>query len=464
MTAIATSTPTESIAVLSVRRDATDPAARARREKVASVFPWLLFFAAWLLLFPAQNQLDAPAHPIDEQSSAELAQDAQQGNVINRIVVITLGTIGGALLVRNRARIRFNGPMLGILLSFLGWTVLSVSWADDPSLTGRRLVALAFMTVFSAGCVARMNEDVLTVFIAGIPALNLVPGVLSEIRYGKFQLFGGHRFGGTAPHPNVQAASLSVASILLCWLVWRTRGSSRIGFGAAAFVVFAFLVMTGSRTSMLAVLAALAFSFILTVVRDNKRLLPVLLASCFLVVGVGGLFWLSAGTSSDPLAQAVHRNGDDSDAGSFNGRVELWQQCLKFAAKRPLRGYGYGGFWTAQRIEAISQDQTWAIQQSHSAYIEELLALGIPGAVLYVAVLFTSLWMCAKRFLQHRDAYGAWAAILVFIVIHNLTESINVAPLFTNLTFNLIVLYLAIVSPNRRSTSDPLYRLESVTV
>jgi exopolysaccharide production protein ExoQ len=462
MTATATSSATESIAVLSLRRPVTDPAARARRERIASVFPWLLFFAVWLLLFPAQNQLDAPAHPIDEQSSAELAQDAQEGNVINRIVVITLGTIGGILLVGNRARIRFKGFMLSILLSFLGWTALSVFWADDPNLTGRRLVALAFMIVFSAGCAARMNEDVLTVFIAGIPALNLVPGVMSEIRYGRFQLFGSHRFGGTAPHPNVQAASLSVASILLCWLVWRTRGSSRIGFGAAAVVVFAFLVMTGSRTSILAVLAALAFSFILTVVRDKKRLLPVLLASCFLLVGVSGLFLLSTG-SGDPLAQAVHRNGDDNDAGSFNGRVELWQQCLKFVAKRPLRGYGYGGFWTAKRIEAISQDQTWAIQQSHSAYIEELLALGIPGAVLYIAVLFTSLWMCVKRFLQHRDAYGAWAAVLVFIVIHNLTESINVAPLFTNLTFNLIVLYLAIVSPNGRFTRHPRSLLESVT-
>jgi exopolysaccharide production protein ExoQ len=463
MTATATSSATESIAVHSVRRAATDPAARARRERIASVFPWLLFFAVWLLLFPAQNEWDAPAHPIDEQSSAELAQDAQEGNVINRVVVITLGAIGATLLVRYRARLRFNRLMLSIVLSFLGWTALSLFWADDPTLTGRRLVALALMIVFSAGCVARMNEDALTVFIAGIPALNLVPGVLSEIEYGRFQLFGAHRFGGTAPHPNVQAASLSVASVLLCWLVWRTRGSTRIAFGAATVVVFAFLVMTGSRTSLLAVLAALAFSFVLTLVRDRKRLLPVLLASCILLIGLGGLFLLSAGNSGDPLAQAVHRNGDDNDAGSFNGRVELWQQCLKFVAKRPLRGYGFGGFWTAKRIEAISQDQTWAIQQSHSAYIEELLALGIPGAVLYVVVLFTSLWICIKRFLQRRDAYGAWAAVLVFIAIHNLTESINVSPLFTNLTFNLIVLYLALVSPNVRSTSHSHYLLERAT-
>jgi exopolysaccharide production protein ExoQ len=462
MTFAATSSPTESVAVLSVRRPATDPAARARREKIASVFPWLLFFAVWFLLLPAENQMDAPAHPIDEQSSAELAQDAQEGNVINRIVVITLGTIGGVLLVRNRARIRFNRLMLGILLSFLGWIVLSTFWADDPALSGRRVISLACMILFAAGCVARMNADALTVFIGGIPALNLIPGVMSEIWFGKFQLFGSHRFGGTAPHPNVQAATLSVAIILLSWLVWRTRGSTRIGFAAAAVVVFAFLVMTGSRTSILAVFAALAFSFMLIVVRDYRRLLPVLLASCFLVVGLGGILTVST-SSGDPLAQAVHRNGDDNDAGSFNGRVELWQQCLKFVAKRPLLGYGFGGFWTAKRIEAISQDQTWAIQQSHSAYIEQLLALGIPGTLLYVALLFTSLWICVAQFVHRREAYGAWAAILIFIAIHNVTESINVGPLFTSVTFYLIVLYLALVSPNLRSTSHADSPLESVT-
>jgi O-antigen ligase len=440
-----------------------DPAARAKREKIASVFPWLLFFAVWLLLFPAQNRMDAPAHPIDEQSSAELAQEAQDGNLINRVVVITLGAIGGVLLIRNRARIRVNRPILIVLLSFLGWIALSTLWADDPSLTARRLIALMFMILFSAGCVARMNADTLTVFIAGIPTLNLIPGVAAEIGYGKFQLFGSHRFGGTAPHPNVQAATLSVASILLCWLVWRTRGSSRIGFAAAALLVIAFLVMTGSRTSIVAVLAALAFSFVLSLARDYKRLLPILLAGCFLLAGLGGLLMLGMGSSGDPVEQIMHRKGDDSDAGTFNGRVELWQQCLKFAAKRPLLGYGYGGFWTAKRIEAISQDQTWAIQQSHSAYIEELLALGIPGAVLYVVLLFTGLWMCVAQFFQRRDAYGAWAAILVFIAIHNVTESINVTPLFTNLTFNLIVLYLAIVRPNVRSISNPQPLLESVT-
>jgi exopolysaccharide production protein ExoQ len=463
MTPAATSPVAESVAVLSVRRPATDPAARARREKIASAFPWFLFFAVWLLLLPAENQMDAPAHPIDEQSSAELAQDAHDGNVINRIVVVALGTIGVALLFRNRARIRFDGLVLSILLLLLGWSALSVFWADDPALTARRLISLACMTLFTAGCVARMNADTLTVFIAGIPALNLIPGVLAEIWYGKFQPFSSsHRFAGTAPHPNVQAATLSVAAILFCWVVWRTQGSTRLRFAGAVVLVSAFLLMTGSRTSIFAVLAALIFSAILVVARDYKRLLPLLVPAVFLCLGLVGLCKLSlSGSGADPFVQAIQRPGDDNDASTFNGRLDLWRECLKFAAKRPLRGYGYGGFWSAKRIEAISHDQTWAIQQSHSAYIEELLALGITGLALYVALLFACLWMCVVQFFRRRDAYGAWAAVLVFIAIHNVTEAINVVPLFTNLAFNLMVLYLALIRSGGYSSNQTSFLLET---
>jgi len=399
--------------------------------------------------------MDAPAHPADQQSTAELAQDAQNGNVINRIVVIALGTIGAGLLVRNRARIRFDGLISTILLLFLCWSALSLFWTDDPSLTGRRLISLACLILFAAGCVARMNADTLTIFIAGIPVMNLIPGVIAEVEYGRFEPFGSHRFAGTAPHANVQAATLAVAGILLCWLVLRAKGSRRLRFAAVLLLLSAFLVMTGSRTSILALLAALAFSAILIVARDHRRLLPVLIAAVFLILGLGGLFKLAiSGSGADPLSQAIERKGDENSASTLNGRLDLWRECLNFAARRPLVGYGYGAFWSAKRIEAISGDQTWPIQQSHSAYIEELLALGVTGLTLYVALLFGCLWMCVARFFRHQNAYGAWAAVLVFIAIHNVTESINVAPLYTNLAFNLVVLYLALISSNERSANQ----------
>ena len=112
---------------------------------------------------------------------------------------------------------------------------------------------------------------------------------------------------------------------------------------------------------------------------------------------------------------------------------------------RPLTGYGYGGFWSADRIEKISGDQGWVIEQSHSAYLDQLLALGIPGALMYVALLGGFLLLYIKRFYRGDNASGAWAALLFFVVIHGFTESIDIMPMFTNFAIHLIVLQAALV-------------------
>jgi exopolysaccharide production protein ExoQ len=441
--------PAVSIVSMSERRPATDPLSRIGRDRATSTFSWLLLLFAWLLLFPTQNKMDAPAHPADERTSAELERGAQEGSVVARFMIITLGSTGAFLFIRYRARIRLNHLIFTLVLVFFGWTISSALWADDFALSARRLVSLVLMLLFASGSAARMDADRLTTFVLAIPVLNLIPGVLAELNYGTFRPFSRQRFGGTAPHPNVQAATLSVAAILLCWSVWRSRGSRRLCYLGALLLIAGFLVMTGSRTSVLAVTAALAFSAVLWIARDHKRLLPVCIAAVFLLFGFAGLFKLAiVGSGADPFAQAIQRPGVEDEPSTLNGRLDLWKECLKFAAQRPLLGYGYGSFWSAKRIDVISEDQTWAIQQSHSAYIEQLLALGGVGLILYLGLLAGSLFTCSRLYFRRHDAYGAWAAVLVFILIHNVTEAINVTPLFTNLAFNLMVLSLAMFTPD----------------
>jgi exopolysaccharide production protein ExoQ len=450
--------PAVSIVSRSERRPAVDPLSRTVRDRATATFSWLLLLLAWLLLFPTQNKMDAPAHPADERTSAELERGAQDGSIVARFMIITLGSTGAFLFIRYRTRIRLNHLIFTLVLVFFGWSIFSALWADDFALCARRLVSLVLMLLFAAGFAARMDADRLTTFVLAIPVLNLIPGVLAELNYGTFRPFSSsHRFGGTAPHPNVQAATLSVAAILLCWTAWRSSGFRRLCYLAALPLVAAFLLMTGSRTSVLAVGAALAFSAVLWIARDHKRLLPVCMAAVFLLFGFAGLFKLAnVGSGEDPFAQAIQRPGVEDEPSTLNGRLDLWKECLKFAAQRPLLGYGYGSFWSAKRIDVISGDQTWAIQQSHSAYIEQLLGLGGIGLILYLGLLAGSLFACSRLYCRRHDAYGAWAAVLVFILIHNVTEAINVTPLFTNLAFNLMVLSLAMFAPDERCQTSLL--------
>ncbi|HEV2273835.1 MAG TPA: O-antigen ligase family protein [Acidobacteriaceae bacterium] len=423
-------------------------------QRLAPGFPWLLFAITWVATLILEGRMDAPSTWGENQTVSDLALGASDGSLSRRIVIVFLGGVGALLLRRYSGRYRIHGVLALLLSLYIGWIGLSAVWADDPSLAFRRLVAFGLMFIFAAGCAARMNADSLSLFIAGVPALTLIPGLIAELRYG-FSPFGANsRFTGTAVHPNVQAAYLAVAGIILCWFVWRVGREARFRVGMISAIVLVFLVLTRSRTSIAAVGAALLFSVFLVMARDFRRRLPALAAALLLFAGLGGVLdaVIASGSSSSAGILSIVRAGrDDADSTPFNGRVDLWRTCLGYAAERPWTGYGYGSFWSAKRIEDISAEEGWALEQSHSAYIDQLLALGVPGAALYVLVLLGCFSACIVRFFRHEDTYGAWAAVLFFIALHNATESTDIMPLYTNFAFHLIVLHTAWIRPGSPS-------------
>jgi exopolysaccharide production protein ExoQ len=419
-------------------------------ERLATSFPWILFLLTWLTIFALQHRMDAPELWLDGGDSiSDVSQTAYDGGMYRQILVVMLGGVGAFLFLRGRQRLRLNVSIAGLLAAYVGWILLTAIWADDPDLTIRRQISFVLMLVFAAGCVARMSVDVLSVFISGIAALNLVPGVIAELRYGNLHPFASdNRFGGTV-HPNVQGTILALAIIFLCWWLWRTRGPIRFGPACGSIVLLAFLLMTRSRTSIIAFAAAIGFSVVIVIVRDQRRRLPGLIGALALTIGLVGLISLAVTSNSarSGLLSRISADRDYGDPTKLTGRVDLWQTCLGFAAERPLLGFGFEGFWTPKRIDIISEELTWPINHSHSAYLDELLALGVPGAGLYIMLLLACLLTCLLRFLGGDDRYGACAAVLLFVVIHNVTESINVQRSFPNFAFNLIVLHLALVRP-----------------
>jgi O-antigen ligase len=424
--------------------------------------PWLLLIFFWVLMFPIYNEIHGPSIPYDETSLSGISHLTETGDPLNRILIVTLGLAGSWLLVRGRGRIRLQPVIATILFTFLAWNALSGLWSTDQSITTRRLASLALMTLFSAGCAVRLNAYLLSIFITCFPVFGIVPGLILEIVNGRFHPLGReYRFDGMAPHPNVLAAYLSVSVIFLSWLCWQARGRVRIWLILATLFVASFLVLTGSRTSVAAMLASIAFSFLLIIVRDHRRLAPVLLAVLGLIITSGVLAntILSTESNNAPLTNAFQRDEDEGSSAQLSGRVELWRSLLPYVIERPWTGYGYGGFWSPQRIEDVSADQGWVIQQGHSGYLDEVLAVGIPGALLYIALLFVCIGSCMIRFIRCQNAYGAWAAVLVFISIHNATESLNIFSSFTNVAFYTFALSLAFTNSGRLS-SDPGWKLD----
>jgi O-antigen ligase len=414
----------------------------------AVTFPWLLFVATWLLMFGTQHRMDAPAVWLAGGGDiVEVAQRAHDGDVVRKVLIMALAAIGVVLLVRYRRRIRPGGAVAAVLVLYVCWAGLSVTWATDVALSFRRLTAYFLMLVFAAGLVARMDLPALGRFVMLMPVVNLIPGMVAEIRFDNFHpLTSGHRFGGTV-HPNLAGASVSLGIVIFCWMLWRSDRPSRRKAACGLAVLLWFLLLSGSRTSAIALSVALGCSVLLIYVRAWK--VPFLRPSGRIALAVGVLTVILLAVScialNPTLLNVMGTERDDGDISDLTGRTAVWQTCLSYAAEHPLAGVGFDGFWTDDHIETISHRLRWPINHAHSAYLDQLLALGVPGASLYLLLLLVALSACTRRFLRGDDRYGPWSALLVFVLVHNSTESINVLPTYPNFVVNLIVMRLALV-------------------
>lgn len=420
-------------------------------------FPWVYFILAWAILFPYQNPLNPNEY--DTPDFSEIVRTARSGNLTHEILAFLLGVLGIVSFVKYGKGLHFRGLVGSILLGYLSWSALSITWSDDAGVTLRRQIAFAVMLAFGAGCAARMTKENLSLFAAGLAILNLFAAIVQEVVRGTAHTFsaGGNRFGG-AVSPNLQGATLSLAAIVMLWCAWRSRGISRLKWLCIASLLFVFVIATGSRTSLLGLLGALLGSFTLIGIRRFRADIRLIGAVVALIFAFGGMIALTSSSSISSSEKAgitkiLLTDRDVGELSDLTGRNRIWEVCSRYAIERPIFGYGYGGFWTGTRLEAIADELKWPAAHAHSAYLDVLLETGIPGAALYILLLIGSIATCVSRFLKHNDAYGALAAMLVFFAINGLTESLVVLPTLPALVLTMIWMAVSLDAPLRQPRS-----------
>jgi len=392
--------------------------------------PWLMFLFLAALFFLVYHDLSYSRKfkELDQVKSSEdvLVTDVAEGTIVRRIALLSLGLFAIVSLIRHRTygRLRIHGPLGWILLSFVAWALLSPVWAEDLPLTLRRLVVFGIFCIAAVAVARRLSlrEIILWAFFS--TALFLVIGVFTELVLGTFRPFAtGYRFAGSL-HPNGQG--INCALLLLSGVAAAdVEKHGRTFFRACALVGFVFLILTASRTSFAAALLALAVYLGAVCSRATKIAMAYSLSIAFCV-----LLLVLANASLPGLTSAVTLGRNDSAVdSSFNGRAGVWEDVGYYVHRRPILGYGYGGFWTPTRISEISDEEKWAIPDSHSAYLDYLLSLGAVGLVAYTLLLFAGIRR-AFRFqnLSHNSAFAFCGALLVFCALHGLLESAVIWP------------------------------------
>jgi exopolysaccharide production protein ExoQ len=333
-------------------------------------------------------------------------------------------------------------------IAFWLWCGLSFVWSVELGLSVRRVGHL-FMTLaggFGISTLLRRRE-VIWMAILSMFFLTAV-GVLVELKLGTFNPWrSGYRFCGIG-HANetglVAAVLCLAARVAVAVEDADERRNHLLSLRNIAAMVFVYglgiVIITKSRTTLASLVVALV---LVQLTMSNMRNAMAFLASGASLASIVGLVVAMASSSTSGALFGVAAIGRSSDVGSLTGRMPLWEEILKWVERKPILGFGYGGYWTTKRVEDFAQMFYWEPPNGHSIYIDAMVEVGLIGFVLLVGALLATNFASLVTYFKNRDSSHLFViGILNLAVIHGLTESSFLKGCFGPLWFAIAVFTL----------------------
>ena len=415
------------------------PKASIPRPKIQLVT--FLFIA--VVFFLATHNLSISLQEGYQVSMETYVEAVAEGRLMRRFALMMLGLFGVySILRKGLTGLRINGSMGWLVLFFLCWAFLSIAWAEDIALTFRRLVVLVILCFGVLATSKHFQPTVVIWFTVFSTSLYLMVGLSVELWLGTFRpLAQGYRFTGTLP-PNMTALNCSLLFLSGVAAAQNAKRGNKL-FLVCALLGLSFLVLTESRAAFVSTILASISYWVVVSSRSSKLafILCIGFTFCLLLLLVGDVFFPT-------LRHAVLLGREDHTIHSLTGRIPLWKELLEYAAMRPLNGYGYQGFWNSVHIKELSAMQGWAVYGSHSVYIELLLGVGIVGMVTYVLILIVGI---KRSFLYHRasgqTSYAFIGALLIFCALNGLMEGAFFEPRLPTFVSWVSLVHLAFQRP-----------------
>jgi O-antigen ligase len=320
--------------------------------------------------------------------------------------------------------------MVGLVVVFFAWILLSLLWAPQASFAQDTAVHLAmaavvFFLVLSLFTEREQVRWLMLAFVAGAVLSVLSGAVTGGLSIGDAAAttassVQGRLQGGTSD-PNYLAAAIVPAMMLAGGLAAR-RGHpfERFALLIATMVLAIGLAATESRGGFLA-MAIVSIAALLTW-RGRRAMI----LAFILVFAVAVSAWFVASPT------AWERVTSASDGGS--GRSEIWQVATRVVDAHPIAGVGLGQFPVVSpdylaRPGALTRADLIVGKRIvvHNAYLQLWVETGIIGLVLFLAVALSAIAAgvrAVRRFERARDVEMATLArALVLAIVGALTAS-----------------------------------------
>jgi O-antigen ligase len=420
--------------------------ARAQSTRGNPRLLWLTIGLVGAVLFFKDHALTISQYALWTPWSAE-GQTAAGGNLLKGLALSLVAAIGLYLLRRPDGRALRADNLLALLwIGCAAWCLASICWSSDAGRTARQSVAMIFFVIAALGIARQFTPRDLVTMALALSAGYVAVGVAAEMCLGTFRPWAGeYRFAGTL-HPNSQGAQTAVLCLAAaCALLAAEDRLRRRWLLALLAAGLAALLLTKSRTSCMALLAALAVvGWVRTSARRRLLVGLGIAAAAILLVLAGSLL----GQFAQNRAVALVMLGREEQSAELTGRLPIWTELAGYARQRPWTGYGYESFWTPDRIDDISGEVEWPLREGHNQYLDAVLAVGLVGAAAILACVLVAAGRAARLLRETGDCgYAMILGLLVYGLFSAALESGKMGAGFESLLIGCGTAQLAFVAP-----------------
>ena len=373
----------------------TDAARSPRRRLLVAL--WLVVFANGPLFFVARRFLDLPG--------------TWEGPVLRPAIVVSIGVAVGLVLLDGE---RLDGRRLrpvpavpfAAAVAFGVWAAITTLWSLEPEITLWRGLGYAGLP-FLAWIIADLDADGWRSALGGAVAALVGGSVLAVVLRPEWGTDVNDDWRGLMTNRNGLGPICALG--IFAGVALMAAGRRRAG---AALVVLSGVTLlgTGSRTAWLAMLVAMGVSAVLVLGRRAYLQRP----SRGVVAACGAL--LAGGVAVFVGAVSVLWNQS-----TFAQRRTIWELLGDHIADAPIIGTGWAAFWHHPELHT---DPLLQRGSAHGAVPELLLGGGVVALGLWLVVVVAAVAGVGREMWRRPDVETwLWLAIVVFLLMENLTES-----------------------------------------
>ncbi len=303
---------------------------------------------------------------------------------ITRMVGLAL-VIAGVAAAALRRSVRFPNLALILATAFVAWASLSYFWSVSPVNSAARVrtfVQLLVMLwlIWDLCRTPPQERALIQAYVAG----SVVSSIGTMARYvGGLQTYY-RRYAAPGFEPNDMALTLALVVPLAMYLALQARPLFRWLYRIAAGLAIVALLLTASRTGLIACIVAFGFAVWTWRASNTEQKIADVVLLALLILGTVRFAPPASRRRLATLPKEVA-------TGTFHQRKQIWAAGMKSVVEHPLLGVGAGAFpegiWPYLTTVGLNTQHYVA----HNTFLSVLAECGLIGFAVYALWLLTQM-------------------------------------------------------------------------